>query len=63
MLHRSLNRKEENDSHFAVGVNSEAKRVLVQIQDRWGEQARIVLTKEEAVEFANLILEKIELLK
>ncbi len=62
MLHKYRNISEGDPSHYAVSTNGRGE-VLVQVGDKYGEQARIGLTLKEAQELVNLILEKIEIAK
>ena len=47
-------------AHYAANVNCLEDSVLVQIQDDFGIQVRIGLTKEQAKHFVELINESIE---
>lgn len=49
--------------HYAASSNCLNDTVLVQIQDEFGCQVRIKLTKDEAKHLSNLILEAIESIK
>lgn len=54
MVHYNLSKWEEE--HFAVGVNYGKTFVLVQLQDMFGDQARVTMTPEEARHMAELLI-------
>ena len=56
MLHRYL--KGYGAAHFSVSLACTEDVVLVQLGDEEWQQVRLSLTKDEALEFANLIIAK-----
>jgi hypothetical protein len=65
MYHHNLTGdKIQEQCHYGVSVsasiNSKPRYVLAQIQDEDGDQARIRMNRDEAIHFANLLLEAAE---
>lgn len=56
----ALDKEGRPAGHYAAAPNCLNDTVLVQIQDEFGCQSRIKLTKAEAKHLSNLILEAIE---
>lgn len=46
---------ENSGAHFASSISSNQKYVLIQLQDEFGTQVRIKLSKKEALSFAQLV--------
>lgn len=53
----------EQGGHFKVGISSDNKYILLQVQNKYGEQAREALTSAEAKRVALLLLNYIEKIK
>lgn len=56
MLHQQL----DNGGHYAVSrpANPGTNGVLVQLGDSYGDQARVFMTRDEAIAFATQVLER-----
>jgi hypothetical protein len=55
--------KETSPEHYAVGVDTLNKKVLIQLGDDHGEQIRVALTREEALYLAKDLLKKSQKIK
>jgi hypothetical protein len=61
MIHHSV--ADENGAHYAVWLSAVVPRVLVQVQDVYGEQARVALALDEAEHLMDLLKTSIAALK
>lgn len=59
MIHHNT----EDGGHFSVGLSAVGKHILVQVQNKYGDQAREALHPHEAEYLALLIMDSLQKLK
>lgn len=50
-----IEQQTQSGGHFKVGVSSDGEHILVQIQNKYGDQAREILTLNEAKYMTELL--------